>query len=181
VRIEIDGTIVLEPETTAENDRPNGGQGHILRLAGQASLCSKAESERMTDREDVNLYTGFTIGSVHRLLGEGLIAVGFRYNTGKQHGYALTNQEATALLVALLVALQTDDPVPQANPSIRLQRNISAMPHLAVEEFGLLLRDGEAHLSVRLANGLELPLVFPASDLLTLRQLVEKAEKKPPG
>lgn len=131
----------------------------------------------MSDGEEAKLYTGFTVGAVQRLLGESIIAVGFRHCSGREFGFALTEEEASALVAHLLSALQTVDPAHQIKPTIRLQRNIGATSSLEVQAFGLSVRDGNANLSIELANGLALPLVFPASDLKTLKELIERGEK----
>lgn len=130
----------------------------------------------MKEGEPPNLYIDFAVGAVQRLHGEGAIAISFEHVSGRQFAFALTEQESSALVVRVLSALHTDDEAPQTKPTIRLQRRKREISSLEIEAFGVSVSGNEARLLLETSNGLKVPFVFPASDLRTLKELIDKAE-----
>jgi hypothetical protein len=131
----------------------------------------------MTSEDNIPFATDFSVDRVQRLLGEGLIALLLKHATGRRLGFALSEQEATVLLVRLIDALRSDDKGPQDQRTLYLDRESSASSALPVKTFHVNLQGDEAILIAETEDKLQIPLSFPASNLAALSAALVNAAK----
>jgi hypothetical protein len=119
----------------------------------------------MSDQKGTPLATDIAVESVTRVHGEQLIALVLSLPTGKTIGMALSEQEASILVVKLLDALRTDDKAPKAERTLHLDRASGAAAALPVEAFQANRNGAGAVLSIQTADKLQIPFSFPSATL----------------
>ena len=122
----------------------------------------------MNDDNQIAFTTEISVDRVQRILGEGLIALILKLDSGKTLGLGLTEQDASALLLRLTDALRSDDKGPQAERTLHLDPLSGKPTALPAAAFSLHFQGDQAILVVQTQDGLQIPFSCAASALVKL-------------